>query len=453
MIEQLIGYCDTLVYKKARCYAYRELKQAIQGLEIKFNTVVSARGSYPFTTLTFGRGNSEFCADISKAILEVRMEGHGEVGFKKTCIFPKLVFIYDEELHSKDKEYEWLFDLAIKCSSRHMYPDYIGSGHIRENKVVSPMGCRAYLSDYRDPDTNELVFEGRGNIGAVSLNLPMIYMQSKDEEKPFFDVLDYYLEMIRQLHIQRYEYLGKAKASSNPLMFTQGGAYKGFLKPEDRIAPLLESWTASFGITALHELTELATGKSIAEDNSFAVEVMKHINNKVDEFKKIDGHLYAIYGTPAESLCGTQLQQFRDKYGVIPKVSDKEYFTNSFHCFVGEEITPLEKQNKEEELFHMTNGGHIQYVRIPKTNNMVALKNIIVRGLHKGFYQGINFSSCQCEHCGKTGQDWGKVCPYCGSENITEINRVCGYLGWSRKGGDRTLNDSKMAEVKDRKSM
>lgn len=161
--------------------------------------------------------------------------------------------------------------------------------------------CRAYLSNYRDKDTNELVFVGRANIGAISLNLPMIFEKSKQENKNFYDVLDYYLEMIREMHKFRYEYLGKAKASSNPLMFMEGGAYGGYLKPDDCIAPLLESWTASFGITALHELTELATGKSIAEDNTFAKETMKHINEIVDKFKEEDGYLYAIYGTPKNS--------------------------------------------------------------------------------------------------------------------------------------------------------
>ena len=453
LLEQISGYFSIDIYKRAKSLAYRELKQSLQGLEIKFNTVVSARGSYPFTTFTFGDVDNEFEADICRAILEVRMEGHGEKDFKKTCIFPKLVFLHNHEKHDEGKDYDWLFDLSIQCSSKCMYPDYIGEHYKREGKFVSPMGCRAYLSNYRDSETNELVFVGRGNIGAISLNLPMIYMKSKEENKPFFDVLDYYLQMIREMHQFRYDYLGKAKASSNPLMFMEGGAYKGNLKADDHIAPLLKSWTASFGITALHELTELATGKSIAEDNAFAKETMEHINEVVDRFKTEDNHLYAIYSTPAESLCGTQLHQFRDKYGVIKNVSDKEYFTNSFHCHVSEEITPIEKQNKEEEIFHMSNGGHIQYVRIANPENLEGLKSIILRGLDKGFYQGVNFNACTCEECGKTGNDWGDYCPYCGSEHITEINRTCGYLGFSRKMGDRTFNDAKMCEIKDRISM
>lgn len=319
-------------------------------------------------------------------------------------------------------------------------------------KIISE-SCRAYLSDYRDPETKELKFVGRGNIGVISLNLPMIYMKSLDSDKTFFEELDYYLQMIRDMLDFRYKYLGKAKANSNPIMFMEGGAYKGHLHGEDNISSIIENWTASFGITALNELSWLAINKPISEDNSFAKTTMQHIIDMVNSYKKEDNHLYALYGTPAESLCGTQVIQFRKLYGIIPNVSDKDYFSNSFHCHVSTEINPIEKQNKEEELFHMLQGGHIQYVRISNPNNKIALRSIIERGLDKGFYQGVNFNACTCEDCGTVGNDWGLTCPHCSSSNITEINRVTGYLGFSRKNGDRTLNDAMMSNVKDRKSM
>ncbi|MGL5014045.1 MAG: anaerobic ribonucleoside-triphosphate reductase [Bacteroidales bacterium] len=313
--------------------------------------------------------------------------------------------------------------------------------------------CRAFLSNYRDPESGELVFTGRLNIGANSLNLPMIYMKAKEENKDFYETLEYYLQMIRKLHINRYEYLGKAKANSNPLMFEQGGAYGGYLKPEDNIAPLLKSATASFGITALNELSILATGKSLKEDNTFAMEVMEYIESRVDKYKEEDCHLYAIYNTPAESLCGTQVKQFRSKYGVIKGVSDKDYFTNSNHLWVGEEITPFDKQDKEIELFKKSSGGHIGYVRISNPNNVSGLRKIIERGLSLGFYQGVNFNACTCDDCGHIGNDFGDKCPKCMSENVNEINRITGYLGYSRKKGDRTMNEAMMVNVRDRKSM
>lgn len=278
-------------------------------------------------------------------------------------------------------------------------------------------------------------------------------MKSKTENKDYYEVLHYYLELIRQMHIKRFEYVGKAKASSNPLMFTQGGAYKGYLNPDDDIKPLLKSSTISFGVTALHELQLLYNNKPIAEDNSFAVETMKYINEYVDNIKKEDNILYAIYGSPAESLCGTQVRQFREKYGAIERVSDKDFFTNSFHCYVGEDISPTEKQDKEEELFKLFSGGQIQYVRV-NPENTKSLKKIILRGLDKGFYQGVNFNECMCEDC---GHEWsgehGEDCIICGSNNITESNRNCGYKGYSRRKGDTTFNDSKVAEIKVRRSM
>lgn len=155
----------------------------------------------------------------------------------------------------------------------------------------------------------------------------------------------------------------------------------------------------------------------------------------------------------AESLAGVQAKQFKDRFGVIPNVSDKSYFTNSFHCHVSEEITPTEKQDKEEDLFPMTMGGHIQYVRIANPNNIDALRLIIRRGIEKGFYQGVNFNACYCAECGEHGEDWGETCPKCGSTKIIETNRTCGYMGYSRIMGDKTFNETKMDEIKDRKSM
>lgn len=269
----------------------------------------------------------------------------------------------------------------------------------------------------------------------------------------FYETLDYYLEMIRKLHISRFEYVGRAKASSNPLMFTQGGAYGGYLKPEDKIAPLLKSATISFGITALHELNLIATGKSLAENNEFPMEVMTHIEAMVEKFKKEDGILYAIYNTPAESLCGVQVKQFREKYGIIPGVSDKEYFTNSNHLWVGETITPTEKQDKEIDLFSKSTGGHIGYIRVPNPGNLDALKAIVKRGLNMGFYQGVNFNACTCLDCGHQGVDFGDYCPVCSSQNLDECNRITGYLGYRKKGGDTTINDAMLANMRDRRSM
>ena len=452
-------------------YAYhktiKDLEQGIQGLEYKLNSVASSRGDYPFTTFALGLDTSFWGQEVSKAFLRVRKEGQGKKGFKRPVLFPKLVFLYDEQLHGSEGALNDVFEEALACSSKCMYPDFLsltGKGYVPEmykkyKQVVYPMGCRAFLSPWyikggMNPadDQDTPVFTGRFNIGAVTLHLPMIYAKAKEEDKPFYEVLDYYLEMIRNTHKKTYEYLSKMKASTNPLGFCEGGFLGGNLKPTDSIAPLLPAMTASFGITGLNELEQLATGKSITEGGEFSLNTMQYINNKVELFKKEDKWLYAIYGTPAESLCGLQIKQFRDKYGIIPGVSDRPYTSNSFHCHVTEDITPITKQDKEARFWDLFNGGKIQYVRYPLDYNINAMRTLVKRAMSLGFYEGINLALSYCNECGYQQLDMEK-CPKCGTTNLTKIDRMNGYLSYSRVKGDTTLNDAKMAEIKERVSM
>ena len=288
------------------------------------------------------------------------------------------------------------------------------------------------------------VFVGRFNIGAVSLHLPMIYAKAKQESKDFYQVLDYYLELIRQLHIRTYDYLGQLKASTNPLAYCEGGFYGGKLGLYDKIEPLLKSATASFGITALNELQQLHNKKSLVEDGQFAIEVLEYINKKITEYKEEDGHLYAIYGTPAENLCGVQVKQFRKKYGIVKNVSDREYVSNSFHCHVSEDITPIQKQDLEGRFWNLS--------KYPINYNKEAIKALVRRAMDLGFYEGVNLSLAYCDDCGHEELSMD-VCPKCGSKNLTKIDRMNGYLSYSRVKGDTRLNDAKMAEIAERKSM
>ena len=444
-----------------------DFHQGFQGWEYKFNTVASSRGDYPFITVTFGLGRDRFAKMASKSMLAVRMGGQGKKWCKKPVLFPKLVFLYDENLHGEGGELEDVFEAGVDCSQRSMYPDWLsltGDGYVagiykRYGKVISPMGCRAFLSPWfarggmkPADDADEPVFVGRFNIGAVSLHLPMIYAKAQKESRDFYEVLDYYLELIRKLHLRTYDYLGEMRASTNPLAYCEGGFYGGHLGIHDKIKPLLASATASFGITALNELQELHNHKSLVEDGRFALEVMEHINEKVAQFKEEDGRLYAMYGTPAESLCGLQVEQFRRKYGIIENVSDRPYVSNSFHCHVSEEITPIEKQDLEGRFWDLMNGGTIQYVKYPIAYNREAGKTLVRRAMGKGFYEGVNLSLAYCDDCGHQELDMD-VCPKCGSKNLTKIDRMNGYLSYSRVKGDTRLNAAKMAEIKDRKSM
>lgn len=445
----------------------RECEQGYQGIEYKLNTVSSSRGDYPFVTFSFGADPDSFAQMITKTILNVHKEGQGKKGFKRPTLFPKLVFLYDKKLHGKNMDLRDSFLTAIECSRKTMYPDYLslsGEGYVPEmyqkyGEIVSPMGCRAFLSPWYErggiepiDDQDKPVFVGRFNIGAISLHLPMILAKAKEEQKEFYEVLDYYLEMIRKIHIRTYRYLGKRKASTNPLAYCQGGFYGGNLQPEEAIEPILKSSTASFGITALNELQFLHNGKSIVEDGEFALETLKYINQKTTEFKKEDNILYAIYGTPAENLCGLQIQQFRKKYGIIEGVSSREYVSNSFHCGVWEDINGVQKQDLENRFWELCKGGRIQYVRYNLSYNVKAMVTYIERAMEKGFYEGVNLSLSYCNHCGHEEVDM-EVCPKCGSSDLTKIDRMNGYLSYSRVHGDTMLSNAKMAEISERKSM
>ena len=463
--------CLGLSFEKAREAAMedvqKDFEQGFQGWEYKFNTVASSRGDYPFITVTAGLGTEVYEKMATMAMLKIRMGGQGKKECKKPVLFPKIVFLYDEEIHGEGKISEDLFQAGVECSKKTMYPDWLslsGEGYVADmykkyGRVVSPMGCRAFLSPWYEEggmypanENDKPIFVGRFNIGAISLHLPMIYAKAKKESKDFYEVLDYYLQLIRKLHIRTYEYLGEMKASTNPLAYCEGGFLGGHLGFHDKIKPLLKAATASFGITALNELQQIHNGKSLVEDGQFAVEVMEYINKRVNEFKEEDGNLYALYGTPAENLCGLQVKQFREKYGVVANVSDRGYVSNSFHCHVSEDITPIEKQNLENRFWNLMNGGKIQYVKYPIAYNKEAIRTLIERAMDMGFYEGVNLSLSYCDDCGHQELNMD-VCPKCGSRNLTKIDRMNGYLSYSRVKGDTRLNEAKMEEIKDRKSM
>ena len=462
---------EHLIEEKACEYATnkvkRDFEQGWQGIEYKLNTVGSSRGDYPFVTMTFGLSTTKFGKMASITFLNVHKEGQGKAGNKKPVLFPKLVFLYDENLHGPGKVNEDVFNAGIECSMKTMYPDWLsltGEGYVpsmykKYGTVVSPMGCRAFLSPWYEKggiepedENDKAIFEGRFNLGVVSLHLPMILAKAQRESRDFYEVLDYYLEMIRSIHKRTYDYIGEMKASTNPLAYCEGGFLNGYLKPDEKIRSILKPMTLSFGITALNELQELYNKKSLVEDGKFAVDVMKYINKKIIQFKHEDGLLYAIYGTPAESLCGLQVEQFRKMYGIVPGVSDREYVSNSFHCHVTADITPIQKQDLENRFWNLFNGGKIQYVRYPINYNREAVVTLIRRAMKMGYYEGVNLALSYCEHCGHEELNMD-MCPKCGSEDITKIDRMNGYIGYTRVHGDTRYNKAKMTEIAERRSM
>lgn len=251
----------------------KDFEKGFSSLEAKFNSLISPRGDYPFITISFGIGREKYAQMATEVVLRIRKNGHGKDGFKRPVLFPKLVFLYDKNFHDEGKELYHLFKEAIDCSSKVMYPEYLSltgeSGIVAEvykkyGKVISPMCCRAFLTKWfehggEEPeDENDMpIFIGRFNIGVVSLNLPMILAKSREVTGEFHQTLDYYLELVRQIHKSTYRFLAEKKAYTNPLAFMQGGLYGGYLDRDDKIEPLLRSATASYGITALNELQRL----------------------------------------------------------------------------------------------------------------------------------------------------------------------------------------------------
>ncbi len=446
-------------------YAYYklkdELRQGFQSLEMKLNSIPSARGDFAFTTFTFGNltegDDREFQRMACETLLEVRKKGQGK---GETVVFPKLVFLFSQDQYDKHKDYQLLVDLGIECSSKAMYPDWLAIDTVgvvsdyykKGGAIVSPMGCRAYLSDYYDTN-GDMYFIGRANVGAVSLNLPMIWQKSNGDS--FYEDLEYYLEMIRRFHKRKYEAIANTPCSSNPLAFCQGGLRGGNKELTDKIGyDMVKSFTSSFGVTALNELNVLMEGLPLHESDQAKVnEVVDFIAEKVTGYKQTDGWSYALYCTPAESLAGTQREQFVKKFGVIEGVSDRSYFSNGFHAHVTADITPYEKQDVEEELFHKLNGGHIQYVRINNPKNIDAIKSVVLRGMEKGFYQGVNFDLVVCEDCGHRPSKDVDECPMCKSKRIMSISRACGYISYRKVNGDTRFNDAKLDEINERKSM
>lgn len=469
-------YLETKSYEYAMKKVKRDFEQGWQGLEMKLNSVGSSRGDYPFTAVSFGLGKDRFETMCTSVALDVRKNGQGKDGFKHPVLFPKLSFLYDKNLHGEGKELEWLFLEAIDCSSKSMYPDFIsctGDGYCGDiyrkyGKTISRMGCRATLAPwyvrggFQPADENDYpIFEGRMNMGAISIHFPMILKkaqlkaekENKNVDDVFFDELNYYCNLIRDIHKRTFDTFAEKKAGTNPMAFCQGGIYGGHFNPEEKIGrEFLRPMTASFGITALNETQYLYNGKSLVEDQSFAIRILQWMDDLKKRATKEDGILYALYGTPAESLCGLQVEQYRKMFGEQEGITDKPYTSNSFHCAVYEDITPIQKQDIEYKMYHYCTGGAIQYCRYPIDYNKDAIITLVRRAMKMGFYEGINLQLDYCEECGHQFID-NDTCPKCGSDNITRIERMNGYLGYSKVHGRTMYADHKLQEFKDRKSM
>ena len=418
---------DEAVKEMALKMTVREIEQGVQGFETKLNTVSNSLGQIPFVTATFGLDTTEWGREISKAFLKVRKKGMGKK--KTTAVFPKLVFLHRKEINGDKGSLNYdIKQAAIECSRTRLYPDYLSldSGHLgevfdRTGKAVSNMGCRAFLSPYLHE--GEEIYIGRSNIGAVSLNLPKIALESKDWEE-FRALISYYSEMVFEIHEDYYKKISKMKGSTNPLYFCEGGAWTS-VGYDESVEKIYKASTASLGYIGINETLNVMKVFDSQKRVETGINIVQLLADIVSDASIRYDRLFALYSTPAESLCYRFQKINQNDYGIIPGITDREYMTNSFHIPVWEDITVPEKMIAEAPYHQIAKGGKISYNEFVYGVDSEVLEQAIDTAMKLGLYYGVNVVSTTCEGCGHSG-DFRDCCPKCQSKNLTEVTRCCG---------------------------
>lgn len=439
-----------------------ELSAGVQTIQYQINTLMTTNGQAPFVTLFLNlEEDDEYVQEVAMIIEEIlkqRLLGiKNESGVYVTPAFPKLVYVLHEHNNLKGGKYDYLTKLAVKCSAKRMYPDYISAKKMKENyegNVFSPMGCRSFLAPWKDEDGN-YKFEGRFNQGVVSINLPQIGIIAKGNDEVFWKLLDERLELCKEALMCRHNALTKVTSDVSPLHWQHGAIAR--LGKHEPITPLLYGGysSISLGYIGLYEVTKLMTGYSHTEDGGkeFALAVMNHLKDKCDEWKAETNIGFALYGTPAESLCYRFAKIDKEKFGDIPDITDKGYYTNSYHVDVREDISAFDKFKFESQFQSISKGGCISYIEIPNVgNNLKALETLVEFIYDNIQYAEFNTKSDYCQKCGFDGEiiindDGEWECPQCGNKDTTTMNvtrRTCGYLG------ENFWNTGKTKEIKSR---
>ncbi|MBM2883768.1 anaerobic ribonucleoside-triphosphate reductase [Chromobacterium phragmitis] len=442
----------------ARERTEKECYDGIQACEYEINTLFSSNGQQPFVTFSFGMGTAWEERIIQQSILRVRIKGLGKEGI--TPVFPKLVMFIDDGINLKpgDPNYD-IKQLALECTSKRMYPDIISAALIRQTTgssvPVSPMGCRSFLSVWRDESGRE-VLDGRNNLGVVSLNLPRIAIEARGDAEAFWRLLEPRLQLCFRALMLRIERLRGVKANVAPILYTEG-AFGMRLRPDEDIMRLFEGGRASIslGYIGLHEVGVLLFGEHPAdsrEAQAFQRQVVARMKEVAAQWRRETGFAFSLYSTPSESLCHRFCKLDKEKFGNIPDVTDKGYYTNSFHLDVFRKVNPFEKIDFETGFAELANGGHITYVELPNMqHNLKALEAIWDYALQRVPYFGSNTPADSCGQCGFMGEAVadaaGFCCPQCGnrdSASLSVTRRVCGYLG---SPNSRPFNAGKQKEV------
>ena len=451
-----------LIERLTRDRLHDELKSGVQTIQYQINTLMTTNGQSPFVTLfLYLREDDEYAEEnamIIEEILRQRLEGiKNEAGVYVTPAFPKLVYVLDECNCLKGGKYDYITKLAVKCSAKRMYPDYISAKKMRENyegNVFSPMGCRSFLAPWKDENGN-YKFEGRFNQGVVSINLPQIGILCRGSEEKFWPMLEERLQLCFEALMCRHNALKGVKSDVSPVHWQHGAIAR--LKPGEVIDPYLYGGysTISLGYIGLYELTRLIIGEShtTPKGEDFALRVMKYMRNKCDQWKAETGIGFALYGTPAESLCYRFARIDKERFGTIEDVTDKGYYTNSYHVDVREHIDAFSKFRFESQFQKISSGGAISYIEIPNMrHNLPALEELVKFIYDNIQYAEFNTKSDYCHVCGFDGEitindDLEWECPVCHNKDhnkMTVTRRTCGYLG------ENFWNVGKTKEIKAR---
>lgn len=453
---------DAILEQMAQDRLQDELRSGVQTIQYQINTLMTTNGQSPFVTLFLNLDpNDEYIEEnaiIVEEILRQRLEGiKNEKGVYVTPAFPKLIYVLDEHNCLKGGKYDYITKLAVKCSAKRLYPDYISAKKMRENyegNVFSCMGCRSFLSPWKDENGN-YKWEGRFNQGVVSLNLPQIGILAKGNEEKFWSMLDERLDLCYEALMCRHNALLGVTSDVSPVHWQYGAIAR--LKKGEKIDPLLKDGysTISLGYIGLYEVTKLMTGKSHTEPEGeeFALRVMNRLRKACDTWKEETGLGFGLYGTPAESLCYRFARIDQERFGTIEDVTDKGYYTNSYHVDVREKIDAFSKFRFESQFQTISSGGAISYVEIPNMRHNLEALEEIVRFIYDNIqYAEFNTKSDYCHVCDYDGEiminddnEW--ECPQCGNKDHSKMNvtrRTCGYLG------ENFWNVGKTKEIKAR---
>ena len=460
--ENDIQYTQSQIEKIAKRRTRKEVKDGVQTIQYQINTLATSNGQSPFVSLFMyleeaGEYEEEM-AMIIEEVLSQRLKGiKNEKGVYVSPAFPKLLYVLDENNIHKDSKYRHLTELAARCVSRRLMPDFISAKVMKENvgHVFPPMGCRSFLSPWYDENGNAK-FYGRFNMGVVSVNLPDIALSADGDVEEFWRIFNERTSLAKEMLLTRIDLLRGAPVEISPIHWQHGALAR--LEKGQTIDHLFENGyaTISLGYVGLHECVKVLTGESHTSANKgqkMALEIIQALRDKVDSWKEETGYGFGLYGTPAESLVYKFARKTKERFGVIEGVTDKLYFTNSYHVHVQEEIDAFEKLKFEAQFQKISSGGCISYIEVPNMNNNIEAVLQVIEYMYENIqYAEINTKSDYCQCCGFDGEiiineDLQWECPNCGNTNKDKMNvcrRTCGYLG------ENFWNLGRTQEIKER---